>query len=224
MAIKYNPDAPVDLQPDEWSCSVESAQWLLRALGRNPQDSWIRPSLLGQGIVTTADGLMDASGRRIVRWFQEEYGNDMGHSYRALNPVTWEQLNELAGTRPVMIGGRAWNHWSGVRRRKDGGLELANPAPNWKGTGHLLDKAEFDALGPFSAVTVYTKEEVKGPYVPGPTVPNDTASAARIKELEAQVLDLRAQLAAAASVRGYLTKDVAGALQAAVDELKRHAN
>ena len=38
-------------------------------------------------------------------------------------------------------------------RLADGALELANPAPNWKGVGTVLDEREWDALGSWSAIT-----------------------------------------------------------------------
>lgn len=163
MTVPYNPDATVDLQPDDWSCSEQSAQWLLRSIGRQPHDNWIRPALLNEGIVTDELGLMDASGRQLSSWLQREYGDEMGLHFRAINPVSWEDLAQIAGARPVLIGGRGWNHWSGVRRVVDGGLELANPAPNWQGVGNVLDRAEFDALGSWSAITVYSDQEVSAP-------------------------------------------------------------
>lgn len=166
MGLEYNPDALCELQPDDWSCSVESTQWLLRAMGRNPYDSWIRPAMLNQGVVTREDGLMDASGRGLVAFLQREYGpldDDRDLVFVALNPVYWDDLANLAGVRPVLIGGRAWNHWSGVRRPVPGGFELANPAPNWLSVGNVLDRAEFERLGGWSAVTVYARAELEGP-------------------------------------------------------------
>lgn len=152
--LTYNPDAPVDQQTDDWSCSEQSAQWLLRAIGRNPGDAWIRGQLLDNGLVTQQYGLMDASGARLAAWLQKEYGDEMGLRFTSKNGATWDDIAAVAGKQPVMIGGRGWNHWSGVRRLKDGGLELANPSPNWKDVGMLLDRAEFDRWGSWSYVTV----------------------------------------------------------------------
>jgi hypothetical protein len=152
--LTYNPDAPVDIQDNDWSCSEQSAQWLLRSIGRTPGDAWIRGELLTNGIVTQQYGLMDASGNALAAWLQREYGDEMGLTVTSKGNASWDDIAALAGTQPVMIGGRAWNHWVGVRRVRDGGLELANPAPNWQSVGNLLDRAEFDRWGSWSYVTV----------------------------------------------------------------------
>lgn len=212
----YQPDAPVDLQVLDWTCSIESVQWLLRALGRSPDrgntrdDPWLKGQLV-PGYVTPELGLLDASGKSLSVWLQREYGDDMGLVIWAINPVTWDDLKTLVGRRPVILGGRAWNHWSGARRWAGEEIELANPAPNWQGVGTRMSRAEFDAQGPFSAITAFTREEVEAP--PLPVEPQDDA--ARIKELEKKLAD-------EISTRGYLTGDVADALQAIVDTLWHH--
>lgn len=189
MTVRYNPDAPVDQQPDDWSCSIESAQWLLRSLGRNPHDTWIRPQLLNNGLVTPEHGLMDASGRALVGWLQREYGDEMDLVFMAINPVEWDQVIQMAGTRPVMLGGRGWYHWSGVRRVGPDGLQLANPAPNWKGVGTVLSRDEWNRLGPWSAVTVYSRAEVDQP---GPPIPpsSDEEISRKVRALLREALAL----------------------------------
>lgn len=156
-AVTYNPDAVVDLQQDDWSCSVQSAQWLLRSLGRNPGDAWLEQQLVGPlypgSIVTREHGLMDSSGKTLAAWMQREYGDEMGLTFEAKQNVTWEQVVALAGKQPIMLGGRTYNHWTGVRHMANGGLELANPAPNWKGVGSVMDQDEFAALGSWSLIT-----------------------------------------------------------------------
>jgi hypothetical protein len=188
--VAYDPDAPITPQPDDWSCAVRSAQWLLRAIGRRPGDDWIVQQLLGDGLVTREHGLMDASGRALAAWLQREYGDEMSLRFEAASPVTWERVVALAGRQPVLIGGRAWNHWAGVRRLVDGALELANPDPGWQGTGTVLDRSEWDRLGPWSLVTVPIPDAT-----PVPVDPRDV-----------QLHDLATKL-------GYATGDVVAALE-----------
>jgi hypothetical protein len=214
--LTYNPDAPVDIQPDDWSCSEQSAQWLLRAIGRNPGDDWIRGQLLDNGLVTREYGLMDGSGAALAAWLQREYGDEMGLTFTSKNGATWEDIAAIAGKQPMMIGGRSWNHWSGVRRMKDGGLELANPSPNWREVGNLLDRAEFDRWGSWSYITVSDGSEA--PSQPPAADPRD----ARIAELEAALAAEREKNAGLISTLGYVTGDVADALQAAVNTLRAH--
>lgn len=187
--LTYDPDAPVDIQVDDFSCSEQSAQWLLRAIGRNPGDAWIRGQMMNATppLMTAEYGLMDATGASLAAWLQREYGDEMGLRFTSKNGASWEDMAAIAGRQPMMIGGRSWGHWSGVRRLQAGGLELANPAPNWRDVGLLLDRAEFDRWGSWSYVTVTGTEAAPPPL---PADPKDV----RIAELEATVASLRNDL------------------------------
>lgn len=212
--LTYNPDAPVDIQDNDWSCSEQSAQWLLRAIGRNPGDAWIRGQLLNQGLVTQQYGLMDASGTMLAAWLQREYGDEMGLTFTAKNGATWDDVAALAGKQPLMLGGRAWNHWTGVRRLQNDGLELANPAPQWKDVGTLLDRAEFDRWGGWSYITVSDGASVLTPQ-PEPADNKD----AIIAQLRAEVTSLRNDLADKNSKLGAVAVDYAGQLRTLSERL-----
>jgi len=160
--LPYNPDAPIDAQPDPWSCALQSTQWLLRSIGRNPDasdpvgDPWLKSQLV-PGIISPQVGLQDASGAQLAAWINREYGQEMGFVAHAAD-VTFDDVLAGAGTNPTLIGGRRWGaggHWAGVRRADANGLlELANPAPGYTGVGTHLDRAEWDARGPWTAVWI----------------------------------------------------------------------
>jgi hypothetical protein len=59
----------------------------------------------------------------------------------------------------MVIGGRAWCHWVAVRLGSglleatyQDALFLMNPSPGYMDVFQVLDPADFDQLGPFSAV------------------------------------------------------------------------
>ena len=213
--LRYNPDAPVDLQPDDWSCSEQSAQWMLRAIGRDPQDAWIRGQLLDNGLVTREYGLMDSTGTALAAWLQREYGDEMGLRFTAYNNVSWEALADLAGKQPVILGGRGWNHWTGVRRIEGNVIRLANPAPTWRNVGNELDRDEFDRFGSWSLITVDEKDAVPAPG-PTPADPRDRQIkelATRIGYLEADNATLRKDLDDARTKLGVASVDYAEGLQ-----------
>ncbi|MCC6174900.1 MAG: lytic transglycosylase domain-containing protein [Chloroflexi bacterium] len=188
--MTYNPDAPVDLQPDDWSCSEQSAQWLLRSIGRNPGDAWIRDQLLSAGLVTKENGLMDASGASLAAWLQREYGDEMGLTFTNDANVDWDDLVEIAGEQPIMLGGRNWVHWTGVRYpTQEGTLALANPAPNWQAAGNELDRAEFDRLGPWSLITV------SAPASSAPPVHTPSRAAVLVAEIRERLAELEGLVA-----------------------------
>jgi hypothetical protein len=108
---------------------------------------------LGPGRISPTYGLLDASGAGLV-----SYLGEMGISSSNDADATWDELAAAAGFQPMVIGGRAWYHWVGVRM---GGiaaqapfldLVLMNPAPGYQGVAQLLTYEDFARLGPFSAV------------------------------------------------------------------------
>ena len=199
-SFAYNPTAPVELQPDDWSCSVQSVQWLLRSLGRNPGDAWLEQQIVGPlypgSIVTREHGLMDSSGKTLAAWVQEQYGDEMGLKVEARQNVTWQQITALAGTQPIMAGGRTYNHWVGVRGYRDGKLQLANPAPGYKGVGNELDEDEWDALGSWSLITAAPAPAGVGN---GPASTNDEDTILGLRVAIAHLVDKVIPKAAAAA-------------------------
>lgn len=200
VTITYNPDAPIDPQPDDWSCSVQSAQWLLRSIGRNPSRAWLEQQLVGPlsaaPIVSREYGLMDASGRTLAAWLQREYGDEMGVAFEARTVPTWEDLVAIASKGGAMLGGRTWNHWTGVRAYRDGKIALANPAGSWKGAGQELTRDEFDALGSWTAIVPRLPATGVGT---GPSTGNDEDEIHGLRTAVAYLADKVVPLAVAAA-------------------------
>jgi len=142
-----------DVQDFPWDCSAASTAWALRTIGRDYSEQDVIAGL-GSSRITPAYGLMDASGAGLVEWLGE-----IG-VYAENNPnASWADLVAAAGYQPLLIGGRAWCHWSAVRmgpapapQRLPNALALMNPAPGYLGVWQVLEPSAFDELGPFSAV------------------------------------------------------------------------
>lgn len=171
--LPYNPDAPIDAQPDPWSCSIQAVQFLLRTIGRNPDasdpkgDPWLRSQLV-PGLVTPELGLLDGSGRALADWVMREYGQEMNFVAQA-SPVTFDDVWAGAGVNPTIAGGAAFNHWIGIRRRnEDGTLAVANPGPGWKGVVTSISREQWYALGPWHAVWIDRASTLPAPPPPDP--------------------------------------------------------
>jgi hypothetical protein len=154
MSLKdWNWRLPVDLQDVPWDCAACSLAWNLRAFGRSETEADVVAGL-GSARISPAYGLLDASGAGLV-----EYLGELGIS-AAHNPdASFSDVADAAGWQPMLIGGRAWNHWVGVRisncpTQSDlvTHLALANPAPGWMGIAQVMNSSDFGRLGPFSAV------------------------------------------------------------------------
>lgn len=194
---RFDPETPAVLQPNDWSCSIASTQWLLRSIGRQPSWDWL-VAMMVPGLVDDREGLHRGDGQTLARFIQEQYGYPAGN----LGEVGWDDVRGRAGTTPLALGGRRWGdggHWTGLRgydSRADA-LLLANPAPGYAGVWDRLTHSQFDAFGPFALVYV----EVG----PAPDPVADLGPAAECDALRRKVDDL-------GTVVGYLTGDVADVL------------
>jgi hypothetical protein len=149
----YDPDTPIQRQNEAWTCSVYAADWALRSLGVESDDETLEAEMLARGTVTPRYGLMDARGHGLAQVLRDKIPS---HKIVEVNEaVTWEWLISNAGQGPIALGGRAWNHWSGVRSVVMGpAVSLANPAPGHMQVWGVLSRADFSRLGAWSAVIV----------------------------------------------------------------------
>jgi hypothetical protein len=183
----YDASAPVHLQMTDWTCSICSTWWGLTSLGYEVDKAALVADM-SPWPVDPAVGLLDASGAGLVQYIQEHYAVPAANIAYA----TWENVLALAGTYPVLLGGRGWYHWCGCRGiNADGTLALANSAPGWKGVGQAMSRAQFEGLGPFSMVVMPYEED-------------DVSSA----EVEALINQL-----------GYIQGDCMDAMQSALDSM-----
>jgi len=142
-----------DLQDYPWDCSACSTGWAMRTIGFQVSEQDVIAGL-GPERISASLGLLDASGAGLVSYLAEQ-----GISADNEADASWQEVMDAAGYQPMVIGGRAWCHWVGVRMgsvaigRVDLGLvALMNPAPGYMGIEQLLDEYDFERLGPFSAV------------------------------------------------------------------------
>jgi hypothetical protein len=153
--VRFDASTPTELQSQDWTCSIRSTMWLLKSIGIGVTPAEAQDAM-SPGYVSSAVGLLDASGAGIVEALREAWG------VTAYNraPVSFDEVAGWAGRCPVAIGGRNWYHWSAVRGTgtNEAGetvLRLANPG----GTGprygqQTLNRQQFADLGWFSAVIV----------------------------------------------------------------------
>jgi hypothetical protein len=153
--LVYDPNHPAHPQEESFDCSQESLEWALWACGRHSSDDWLESEMIRQHVMGRQDGLLDASGAGLARFINDEY-RELGFSASNEPSVTFGALAAEAGRYPLLIGGRAWNHWSGVRGydAARNQLLLANPADGHKGIRQEMTPEQFEALGPFSMVRV----------------------------------------------------------------------
>jgi hypothetical protein len=149
----WNWRLPPELQDVPWDCAAASLTWALNTIGWGTTEADVVLGL-GPSRISPALGLLDASGAGIVSYLAE-----IGIQ-AANNPsASWDDVVAAAGSQPMIMGGRAWNHWTGVRISDHPFepnlatmLALANPAPGYMGIHQVLVGFDFDTLGPFSAV------------------------------------------------------------------------
>lgn len=149
----WNWKHPVELQDYPWDCAAASTAWAMQSAGFDVSEQDVILGL-GSARISPTLGLLDASGAGLV-----EYLGEMGITADNDAEATWDEVMAAAGHQPMVMGGRHWNHWSGVRmgslitnRPQLDMLALANPSPGWYNVGQTMYRSAFANLGPFSAV------------------------------------------------------------------------
>lgn len=184
--VTYNANEPAHPQEHGYDCSQDSLEWALTAVGRKPQDNWMEPTMIAEGVMSESQGLLDATGAGLAAFVGRHYG-EFGYYANNEPSVTFDGA-ALEGDHayPILIGGRAWGHWSGVRGYDAARdlLLLANPSDGWMGVGQTMNRAQFDQLGPFSMVRVLHPDLLAPPVVVPPAPEFDRAAvAARLRAL-----------------------------------------
>ena len=142
-----------DPQDYPWDCAACSTAWAMRSIGFEVTEQDVIAGL-GPGRISPTYGLLDASGAGLVSYLAEQ-----GISAENNPDASWSEVIGAAGFQPMVMGGRTWCHWVGVRMgtwaigRVDlDVLALMNPASGYMNVGQTLTPDQFAMLGPFSAV------------------------------------------------------------------------
>jgi len=142
-----------DPQNVAWDCAACSIAWCMRSVGYMYTEEQVIAGL-GPSRISPTYGLLDASGAGLV-----EYLAEVGISAENNGNATWDNLVAAAGYQPMAAGGRGWYHWTAVRMGgicagigDVGAIALMNPADGYMNVSQVLYRADFDRLGPFSAV------------------------------------------------------------------------
>jgi hypothetical protein len=154
-ALVFDANHPAHPQEEHFDCSQESLEWALWSCGKQSQDDWLENAMLDQGVMSKQDGLLDATGAGLAAFVNREY-REFGFSASNEKSVTFALVAAEAGRYPLLIGGRTWGHWSGVRGYDAARnvLLLANPAQGFKGIRQEMTPEQFTALGQFSLVRI----------------------------------------------------------------------
>jgi hypothetical protein len=144
---------PRDNQDYPWDCAACSTAWCTRTVGYTLTEQDMIAAL-GPARISPSYGLLDASGSGLVSCLSE-----LGIGAENNPDASFQEVMDAAGYQPMVIGGRAWNHWVAVRMGSSAAglagystLILMNPAPGWQNIEQTLSEPYFASLGPFSAV------------------------------------------------------------------------
>lgn len=173
--VRFNPAEPPHLQEHDYDCAQDSWEWAMWSVGRSPTDGWEEETMIREGVLSRDLGLLDASGAGLAAFTRRHYGSkeeprdifDSNHT----SPVSWDAVVAEVNPQspyPVLLGGKDWNHWSGLYGydpvQKE--LLLANPSPGWGGVFHRMNRQQWDRLGPFSVVRILHPDLLEAPAKP----------------------------------------------------------
>jgi len=144
----YEPTTYMPRQQYSWSCSACALAWCERAIGLN-DEATEESEIAAIGYpdnINASYGLMNGSGIQLQRVLRE-YGQDSRQDW-----LTFDSAYAIYSETPGMMSGGDWYHWVGVRGVQGDALWIANSAPGYRGVGSVLNRADFQRLGPFSAI------------------------------------------------------------------------
>jgi len=149
----WNWRLPADLQDYAWDCAACSTAWALRTVGYELSEQDVIEGL-GPARISPALGLLDASGAGLVQYLSE-----IGVTASNNPNASWDDIVDAAGYQPMVMGGREWCHWVGVRmagpaagRDTRDHVLLMNSSPGYRAIYQEITPGSFMVLGPFSAV------------------------------------------------------------------------
>lgn len=154
MALEdWNWRLAADPQDYPWDCAACSTAWAMRTIGRSVSEQDVIAGL-GPGRISPSLGLLDASGAGLVSYLAEQ-----GIAAESNPNASFQEVTDAAGFQPMVMGGRQWCHWVGVRlspaifgRPDLRALALMNSAAGYMGVDQVLYEDQFASLGSFSAV------------------------------------------------------------------------
>jgi hypothetical protein len=155
--ITYNPWTPAVYQRADWTCSCAASAWMLNSLGDtslgHAWNEWDVVETLRATTYELAVSPLYGLARADMADLETMYGA-LGYTCQRKQYLTRDDVVDVAGVYPLQINGARWYHHSGARMLGPGVLELANPAPLWRGVGQDLSPAEAALWGSWNGLWV----------------------------------------------------------------------
>ena len=139
------------VQAHDWTCSACALAWVLRSTGLDnsaTEESVTYMIGVPQNINSTY-GLMDGSGVALQNILEDTYDQSAEQRW-----PTFDQTYAIAGQTTGCLGGSGWYHWCALRGVSGDNLWIANSAPGWEDIWDTMSRQQFNALGPFSLVSL----------------------------------------------------------------------
>jgi hypothetical protein len=155
--FEYDPWEPAVIQTSDWTCSCASSAWILNSIGDfRLGRKWNEYDVVNALRTATYPGAVDpAYGlARADMYDLEVMFNSLGYTVLRKQYLNRDDILRWSGAYPMQGNGAAWYHHSGFRTVGPGVIELANPAPNWKGVGSQLDAYEASVWGSWNGMVI----------------------------------------------------------------------
>jgi hypothetical protein len=149
----YDPNFPSHPSRSSWRCAPAALWWAFGSYGFLVSNGWLERALLDADLMVPKLGMTDKSGRSIADWVNRHVGG-LGFVADSKEWVEFPDVAERAGSCALLLYGKAWGHWVGVRSAERDLLRLANPNPGFVSVYDALPAAAYELLGPFNLVTI----------------------------------------------------------------------
>ena len=127
------------VQDFEWTCSIRSLDWMLRATGLNPYSNVVTAAF-ELGYPSCVDQWSGLKNTQCLVNALSAYGVEARQEW-----VAWDRAMELATTTAVIWNSTRWYHFVAGRGQLDGELiYIANSAPGYQGIFETINRAQWE--------------------------------------------------------------------------------
>jgi hypothetical protein len=140
-------ELPMEPQQRDWTCSVCSTDWLLRASGLDPYSDRIKVAY-AMGYPSCVDEWSGCKSIQCIVDVIESYGVEARQEW-----VDWPRALELASSTAYILNSTTMYHFMGGRGVTNwGGLWVANSAVGYRGVAETIDASQWASLTPWQMV------------------------------------------------------------------------
>jgi hypothetical protein len=139
-------DMAMPPQSYDWTCSICSVDWTLRATGLDPW-STREQTAFEMGYPECVNPQVGLASVQCAVNTLGNYGPSAQQEW-----ADWDRIYQLCEETAGVLNSTTWYHFVAIRGVLNGRLWVANSAPGWYGIYDTISRSQFESLLPWQVV------------------------------------------------------------------------